>query len=211
DAEARLPAENVHAVLINSGNANALTGPAGLEDVDVVTRALAATLNVPGGVLMASTGVIGVKLPREKIIAALPRLAAALTPAPEAAAEAILTTDTRMKIASRTLELDGKRVTLSAICKGSGMIAPSLATMIAVVVTDAAITAPMLQAALAACMEGSFNNLTVDNDMSTNDAVFALANGLAGNARITDPGPAFEAFKAQLSSLCKELAREIAA
>jgi acetylglutamate kinase len=211
DAEKRLPAEGVHAVLINSGNANALTGPAGLEDVDVVTRAAAEALSVGGGVMMASTGVIGVKLPREKIVSALPKLVASLTPAPEAAAEAILTTDTRMKIASRTLELDGKQVTLSAICKGSGMIAPQLATMIAVVATDAAITAPMLQAALSACMEGSFNNLTVDNDMSTNDAVFALANGLAGNSPITDPGPAFDAFKAQLASLCKELAREIAA
>ncbi len=102
-------------------------------------------------------------------------------------------------------------MTLVAICKGSGMIAPQLATMIAVVATDANISPTMLQAALSASMNGSFNNLTVDNDMSTNDAVFALANGLAGNKPIVDPGASFEAFSAQLSSLCKELAREIAA
>ncbi len=107
DTERRLPAENAHAVLINSGNANALTGPAGVEDVEIVTQAAAQALGVSGGVLMASTGVIGVKLPREKILSALPKLVAALGPAPEAAAEAILTTDTlHMKIGpSRTLEL----------------------------------------------------------------------------------------------------------
>ncbi len=211
DTKKRVPAADVHAVLINSGNANALTGPAGLDDVSVVTRAAAEALGVKGGVLMASTGVIGVRLPREKIISALPKLAGALTGAPEVAAEAILTTDTRMKVASRVLELGGKTVTLSAICKGSGMIAPSLATMIAVVVTDAAISAPMLQAALSQAMAESFNALTVDGDMSTNDAVYALANGLAKNPTITDPGKDFAAFAAELSSICRELAKEIAA
>ncbi|MBS1149429.1 MAG: Acetylglutamate kinase [Myxococcaceae bacterium] len=214
DAAARVPATGVHAVVINSGNANALTGPTGLEDVQKVHEAVAAALKLPGGaagVLSASTGVIGVRLPKEKIIDAIPRLVGALTVAPETAAEAILTTDTRMKVASRTLNLNRKQVTLSAICKGSGMIAPQLATMIAVVTTDAAISPSMLQQALTASMDGSFNNLTVDNDMSTNDVVFALANGLAGNTPITDPGADYEKFRAALYSLCQELAREIAA
>ena len=213
DAAGRVPATGVHAVVINSGNANALTGPSGLEDVQKVHDALAAALNLGSGsaVLSASTGVIGVRLPKEKIIDALPRLVAALTHAPEAAAEAILTTDTRMKVASRTISLNRKQVTLSAICKGSGMIAPQLATMIAVITTDCSISAPMLQQALVSSMEGSFNNLTIDNDMSTNDAVFVLANGLAGNAPITAPGDPFEKFRAALFSLCQELAREIAA
>ncbi len=214
DAAARVPSAGVHAVIINSGNANALTGTAGVEDVQGVGQATAAALQLTGGagtVLSASTGVIGVRLPKEKILAALPKLVLGLTPAPEAAAEAILTTDTRMKIASRTLSLNRKQVTLSAICKGSGMIAPQLATMIAVVTTDAAISPPMLQQALSSVMDGSFNNLTVDNDMSTNDAVFALANGLAGNTPITDPNADYEKFRAALGSLCQELAREIAA
>ncbi len=211
DAERRLPAANVHAVLINSGNANALTGPAGVEDVGAVTAALAKQLGLDGGVLMASTGVIGVKLPREKILAALPKLGQSLAAAPETAAEAILTTDTRMKLASRTVRVGGKTVTLSAIAKGSGMIAPQLATVIAVIVTDAAITPPMLHQALQAAMPGSFNALTVDGDMSTNDAVFALANGLARNTPISDPGPDLATFSKALESLCVELAREVAA
>ncbi len=114
-------------------------------------------------------------------------------------------------MAARTLVLDGKEVTLSAICKGSGMIAPQLATMIAIVVTDCAISANALQAALEAAMEKSFNNLTVDDDMSTNDAVFALANGAAENRPIADPGPDYDRFAAALKDLCIELAKEIAA
>ncbi|MBL8951490.1 MAG: bifunctional glutamate N-acetyltransferase/amino-acid acetyltransferase ArgJ [Myxococcaceae bacterium] len=211
DAERRLPAAGIHAVLINSGNANALTGPAGVEDVAAVTAATAKQLGLEGGVLMASTGVIGVKLPREKILAALPKLSQSLAAAPETAAEAIITTDTRMKLASRTVRTGGKTVTLSAIAKGSGMIAPQMATVIAVIVTDAAITPPMLHQALQGAMSNSFNALTVDGDMSTNDAVFALANGLAKNAPITDPGPDYAAFCKALDSLCVELAREVAA
>ena len=144
DAQARLPATGMHAVLINSGNANALTGPAGVEDVAAITAACAKALGIEGGVLMASTGVIGIRLPREKIVAALPKLTQGMAAAPELAAEAILTTDTRMKLASRTVRLGGKTATVSAIAKGSGMIAPQLATVIAVVCTDASITPPML-------------------------------------------------------------------
>ena len=212
DAARRLPAAQVHGVLINSGNANALTGAPGVEDVTRVTRAAAELLGVGrDAVLMASTGVIGVHLPKEKILAALPALRASLGPAPEAAAEAILTTDTRRKLASRQLLLGGRAVTLTAICKGSGMIAPQLATMIAVVTTDAAISPQLLQSALVDAMRVSFNRLTVDNDMSTNDAVFALANGLAQNPPITDPGEDYAAFARSLESLCQELAREVAA
>lgn len=211
DAAGRLPSSAMHGVLINSGNANALTGAAGLEDVATLTQATAKALGVEGGILMASTGVIGLKLPREKILAALPRLTQSMAAAPELAAEAILTTDTRMKLASRTLRVGGKSVTLTAICKGSGMIAPQLATMIAVIVTDASITPPMLQQALSAAMPESFNNLTIDDEMSTNDAIFALANGLAKNATISEAGPELNAFSKALTSICVELAREVAA
>ena len=212
DAERRLPAENVRAVIVNSGNANALTGPAGLEDVAKVHAALAASLGVGAdAVLSASTGVIGVRLPTEKIVKAVPSLVSALTPVAQTAAEAIMTTDTRIKMASRVIELDGREVTISAICKGSGMIAPQLATMIAIVTTDCAISPTLLDRALEGAMASSFNSLTVDGDMSTNDAVFALANGQAGNAPIRDPGAAFDRFRTALTSICEELAKEIAA
>ncbi|HVE86879.1 MAG TPA: bifunctional glutamate N-acetyltransferase/amino-acid acetyltransferase ArgJ [Myxococcales bacterium] len=212
DAEKRLPAGGVRAVVINSGNANALTGPAGLEDVEAIRVAAAAALQVDASaVLTASTGVIGVRMPAGKVVTALPALAAAAGPDPALAAEAIMTTDTRMKMATRALRLGEKEVTLTAICKGSGMIAPQLATMIAVVTTDCAIHPELLQRALRQAMEKSFNSLTVDNDMSTNDAVFALANGRAGNPLIQGEGPDLDRFLAALESLCVELAREIAA
>ena len=212
DAEKRLPAEGIRAVVVNSGNANALTGPEGLEDVRTVCEAVAKQLRIPAGaVVSASTGVIGVRLPAHKIVAATPALAASLKADPLPAAEAIMTTDTRTKLAARTVGIGGKEVTLTCICKGSGMIAPSLATMIAVVATDCAIKPHILASALQQAMGRSFNALTVDGDMSTNDCVFALANGAAGNAPITDPGPALEAFSAALDDLCRQMAKEIAA
>jgi acetylglutamate kinase len=212
DCETRLPAEGARAVIINSGNANALTGPEGLKDVELVREALAAELHIsPLAVLTASTGVIGHRMPVHKLTAIVPSLVANLKAEAEPAAEAILTTDTRVKMATRTVTLSGKEVTLSAICKGSGMIAPELATMIAVVVTDCAISPGALAAALRSSMVRSFNALTVDGDMSTNDCVFALANGLAGNAPISDPGPDLATFSAALDQVCAQLAKEVAA
>ncbi|HEY1555648.1 MAG TPA: bifunctional glutamate N-acetyltransferase/amino-acid acetyltransferase ArgJ [Kofleriaceae bacterium] len=211
DARARVPAAGIRAVVVNSGNANALTGPGGLADVAIVRAAFAAALDVPPeSVLCASTGVIGARLPAHKIAAVAPALVAQLGAAPEPAAEAILTTDTRTKLASRTLVLGGKDVTIAAIAKGSGMIAPQLATMLAVIVTDAAVAPGMLDRALRAAIEPSFHCLVVDGDQSTNDTILALANGRAGNAAITDPGAELDAFTAALTSLCCELAREVA-
>jgi acetylglutamate kinase len=212
EAEGRLPRANMHAVIINSGNANALTGPAGLEDVATVARALAQELRMsPDAVLSASTGVIGHRLPAQKIVSALPQLVKSLRPEPEACAEAIMTTDTRIKIASRTLTLGGKTVTLAGVCKGSGMIAPELATMIAVVVTDCDIRPEPLAQSLRAAMVRSFNSLTVDDDMSTNDTVYAMANGRASNPTISGAGADLELFSAALCDLCQQLAKEIAA
>jgi acetylglutamate kinase len=211
DCERRLPATQVRAVLVNSGNANALTGPEGLEDVTELCAATARVLDVaPGAVLMASTGVIGQRLPKAKLLEALPRLKAQLKAAPESAAEAILTTDTHIKVASRTVRFGRREGRLTAICKGSGMIAPQLASTIAVICTDIAISAPALERALKGSMDGSFNNLTVDNDMSTNDAVLVLANGALGNPELTGEGPEYAEFVAQLKSLCVELAKEVA-
>src|SRR5262245_52070700 len=211
DARPRVPSAAIRAVLVNSGNANALTGETGVADVVAIRVAYAQLLGITADeILTASTGVIGVRLPAHKLIAAAPAPAASLTVAPEPAAEAILTTDTRTKLASRTLELGGKEVTIAAIAKGSGMIAPQLATMIAVITTDVAITPTLLDHALRAAIDPSFHCLIVDGDMSTNDTALVLANGLAGNAPIKDPGADLDAFTAALTSLCTELARDIA-
>jgi acetylglutamate kinase len=211
DAERRLPAEGMRALIINSGNANAMTGPAGLTDVEAICEATARAVGAPkGSVLSASTGVIGMRLPLAKVLAAIPRLTEALRAEPDLAAEAILTTDVVIKMATRTVTLAGRDVTLSAIAKGSGMIAPQLATMIAAVVSDCDIEPRALQHALSSAMERSFNCLTVDGDMSTNDCVFALCNGRARNPRLHLGSPDFPAFEAALLDLCQELAKAIA-
>jgi acetylglutamate kinase len=213
DAEARLPAERVRAVVVNSGNANALTGPEGLIGVHTVLAATANALGItPAQVVSASTGVIGMKLPEHKIVAAMPRCVAELSADPDRAAEAIMTTDTTKKIATRVIDLGGVEVRLAAICKGSGMIAPQLATTIAIVVTDCAIDCDALDDALEAATRATLNQLTIDGDMSTNDSVFVLANGRAGNPKIAVPtGDHYERFAAALSDLFDELARAIAA
>ncbi len=213
DAERRLPSDAMRAIVVMSGNANAMTGPAGVDATDAVLAAAARALGVDRAqVASAATGVIGMRLPADKVVAALPRCAAQLGPDPAPVAEAIMTTDTTRKLASRTIELDGVAVTLTGICKGSGMIAPQLATIIAVIVTDCAIDARALDAALKQAAPDTFDQLVIDGDMSTNDSVFVLANGQAGNPRLTQTsGPAFRAFTAALTDLCDELARDIAA
>jgi acetylglutamate kinase len=212
DAETRLPASGARALLMNSGNANALTGKAGEEDVRRLRGELAQALHIqPDAIFTASTGVIGVKLPVEKISAGLPRLIAALGAGWDSAAEAILTTDTHPKVASRTVLLGGREVRLLGLAKGSGMIAPQMATMIGAICTDAAVPPAVLGRALRLAVDNSFHCLVVDGDMSTNDVVFALANGLAANAPLAPEGQDFEAFAGALSELCVELAQAIAA
>ncbi len=213
DAEGRLPAERIRAVVINSGNANALTGPEGLIAVRTVIEATAKALSIDADqVVSASTGVIGMRLPEHKIVAAIPRCVAELGAEPDRAAEAIMTTDTTKKLASRTITIEGTPVTIAALCKGSGMIAPQLATTIAVIVTDLAIDAHALDDALEDATKATLNQLTIDGDMSTNDSVFVLANGRAGNPKIhTSTGPEYDTFLAALGDLLEELARAIAA
>ena len=212
DAENRLPAERMRAIVVNSGNANALTGDEGLQAVRIVLGATAKALGIDASqVVSASTGVIGMKLPHHKIVAAVPKLVDQLSAEPDRAAEAIMTTDTTRKLASRTIEIGGVPVTIAAVCKGSGMIAPQLATTIALIVTDLAIDAEVLDDALEAATRATFDQLTIDGDMSTNDSVFVLANGLAGNPRITSHDASYELFAATIIDLLDELARAIAA
>jgi len=212
DARPRVPAEGIRAVVANSGNANALTGPAGLDDVSVIRSAVADALGVQKrAILTASTGVIGARLPAMKIVTALPALVEQLGDHPDLAAEAIMTTDTRPKMAARELTLGGKSVIVSAICKGSGMLAPQLATALCVVTTDAAVTPRALQETLGRAVQRTFNMVSVDGEMSTNDCVFALANGLAGNPRISEPGPDLDVLENALGDLLGEMARAMAA
>lgn len=212
DARPRVPAEGMRAIVANSGNANALTGPEGLADVQVIRGTVAGALGIQKrAVLTASTGVIGARLPVQKVVAAVPQLVEQLGDRADQAAEAIMTTDTRVKLSAREVVLGGKAATISAICKGSGMIAPQLATVICLVATDAAVTPRLLQEAVVRAVATTFNMVTVDGDMSTNDCVLALANGLCGNPRIAEPGPDLEVLVNALTDLFGEMARAVAA
>jgi len=171
-------------LVVNSGNSNAFTGKAGVESVERIMESCASLLKCkPQDVYTASTGVIGEKLPDEKITAALPALAQKLSDDNwEAAARAIMTTDTFPKMATRTAEIGGVKVTLNGVAKGSGMIAPDMATMLAFVFTDAVIPAPVLQHLLEQANAKTFNCITVDGDTSTSDALLLFATGAAKNS-----------------------------
>jgi len=200
------------AVVVNSGNSNAFTGQAG---EDAVAATIAATAKLVGcreeEVFVASTGVIGEPLPAGTLTKALPDLHAALAEDRWAdAAAAIMTTDTFPKVATRTVTIGGTSVTINGIAKGSGMIAPDMATMLGFVFTDAAIPAAVLQPMLARATERSFNAITVDSDTSTSDTVLLFATGTAGNQAVTSPtDPAIRAFRRALEEVCTDLAHQI--
>lgn len=200
------------ALVVNSGNANACTGERGMEDARAMICATARALRVhESEVLVSSTGVIGQFLPMEKIVTGIASLAPLLSrDGGEAAAEAILTTDTFVKQLAVDTVIDGIPVVLGGIAKGSGMIAPNMATMLAFLTTDAAIAPGLLQKTLGRAVEGSFNRITVDGDTSTNDMAIVLANGLAGNRMLTGEGdPGFAAFAAALEHLLVRLSKMI--
>lgn len=199
------------ALVVNAGNANAFTGRAGATASLMQVEAIAAALGVaPTEVFAASTGVIGVPLPidraRHGIEGALAKLRVGSDATWEDAAAAIGTTDTFAKGAVQTLMVDGRTVTIAGIAKGSGMIAPDMATMLAFVFTDAAVAAPALQAMLARACAASFHAITVDGDTSTSDTLLAFATGAAGNARLE---AADARFGAALTALCLDLALQI--
>jgi glutamate N-acetyltransferase/amino-acid N-acetyltransferase len=176
---AQLKHGDARALVVNSGNANAFTGEAGLAGARAVAEAAAAIVGCKAAeVFMASTGVIGEPLPAEKITRVLGRVAEELSASGwRAAADAIMTTDTYPKLATATANIDGTKVTINGIAKGSGMIAPDMATMLAFVFTDAALPAPVLQECLASGVKPSFNSITVDSDTSTSDTLLFFATG----------------------------------
>ncbi|MDE2230073.1 MAG: bifunctional glutamate N-acetyltransferase/amino-acid acetyltransferase ArgJ [Alphaproteobacteria bacterium] len=200
------------AIVVNSGNANVFTGKRGRDAVAQTVGAAAKLLGCdPREVFVSSTGVIGEPLAAEKIVAALPEAAAAARPDGwTTAAQAIMTTDTFAKGATRSVEMRGARVTVNGIAKGSGMIAPDMGTMLAYVFTDANIAAPALQAMLVAGNERSFNSITVDGDTSTSDTLLLVATGKAGNKRVTRADdPALTAFRRALDEVLVDLAQQI--
>jgi glutamate N-acetyltransferase/amino-acid N-acetyltransferase len=200
------------AIIINSGGANACTGQQGLADAREMTELTAQMAGIkPELVLVASTGVIGKYLPmniiRKGITEIVPRLA---SDGGTIAAQAIMTTDMHPKNFSVAFELDDKKCTIGAIAKGSGMISPNMATMIMAITTDVNIQARLLQDALKTSVDISLNALTVDGDMSTNDSVFLLANGMSGNYAITSKNENYEKFVAALKAICLKMTRVIA-
>ena len=197
------------AIIINSGNANAFTGARGQESVDAVTGAVASALDLPRGrVFSSSTGVIGEPLPHDRIVAVVGGLVAGLDPAGVAdAARAIMTTDTFPKGASATIEGEGGPIRITGIAKGSGMIAPDMATMLVYVFTDAQVPADLLQQALSSGLDRTFNAITVDSDTSTSDALILAATGQADAAPISDfATDVGRAFVRALHGVMRELA-----
>ena len=198
------------AILVNSGNANACTGTRGLEDAGHSAALVAHELGIPeDAVFVSSTGVIGVPLDMERIEGGIKELATSLGDDPIPAAEAILTTDTKTKLASVEVEIDGKSVTISGMAKGSGMIHPNMATMLCFIITDAEIGHEALQKLLGKGISDSFNMISVDGDTSTNDSVIVLANGASGCGEIEEGSTAYAAFAAAFDQVLGELARQI--
>lgn len=202
-----------HAIVANAGCANACTGQQGLDDAHKMAQIAADELGVNADdVIVGSTGVIGVNLPMDKLEAGIKDAVANLSAdGSDNAGRAIITTDTHSKSVTCEFELSGKTVRMGAIAKGSGMIRPNMATMLCYITTDIAIDQALLQKAVSGCVEKSFNMISVDGDMSTNDMVIVLANGEANNAKITEENADYQIFFEKLMMLCTELAKQIAA
>jgi len=202
---------SAQAIIVNSGNANACTGRKGLTDAESMAATTGAALNInPALVLVCSTGTIGLPLPMQKIESGIRRAVNSLSRnGGNEAARAIMTTDTIPKQVAVRLRLGGKKVTIGAMAKGAGMIAPNMATLLVFITTDAFLEYSALQEALSSAVAMSFNRILVDGDQSTNDTVLCLANGLAGNKPMTKTRPDWATFKSALTAVCQKLAYKI--
>ncbi len=205
----------MHGVVINSGIANACTGKEGFDACEATARAVEKTLDVPyNTVAVASTGVIGMQLPVDKLVAGVEAMSKTLDDsisAGTAASKAIMTTDTVNKEVAVTFEVGGKEITLGGMSKGSGMIHPNMCTMLAFLTTDINIEKALLQEAVSEVVKDSFNMITVDGDTSTNDTLLVMANGEAGNEMVKEKSDDYNAFKEALSFVCTFLAKKMAA
>ncbi len=205
---------NISAVIVNSGNANACTGRRGINDAIRMCKETAAGLGArPGNILVASTGIIGEKLPMGKIKAGIAEAVKELKDSKKAGedfADAIMTTDTRRKQFCCRLKISGRDVTIAATAKGAGMIGPGMATTLCFITTDVNISKALLARALKGAIGESLNKLTVDGHQSTNDTAIILASGLAGNRLIGKAGAEYRKFAAALGRVCGDLARQMA-
>lgn len=204
----------LHAVVINSGIANACTGKEGFDACEASARAVEDSLKVPyDSVAVASTGVIGMQLPVDKLVKGINAMSKTLDDslgAGTAASKAIMTTDTVNKEVAVSFMAGGKKVTLGGMSKGSGMIHPNMCTMLAFITTDLSIDKVLMQEALCEVVADTFNMITVDGDTSTNDSLILMANGLAGNDKITAKNEDYKSFKEALFFVCRFLARKMA-
>lgn len=204
----------LHAVVINSGIANACTGKEGFDACEASARAVEDSLKVPyDSVAVASTGVIGMQLPVDKLVKGINAMSKTLDDslgAGTAASKAIMTTDTVNKEVAVSFMAGGKKVTLGGMSKGSGMIHPNMCTMLAFITTDLSIDKALMQEALREVVADTFNMITVDGDTSTNDSLILMANGLAGNDKITAKDENYKSFKEALFFVCRFLARKMA-
>jgi glutamate N-acetyltransferase/amino-acid N-acetyltransferase len=201
----------VRAVVANSGNANAATGGRGIEDARAMQALAAETLGIKAGeVAVASTGVIGVYLPMDRISPGIRAASGELGEGGEGFAESILTTDTRVKEAAVRVEIGGRTITVGGTAKGSGMIHPNMGTMLAFLTTDASVEKSCLQETLSRVTDRTFNRVTVDGDTSPSDMALIMANGAAGNEQLTLDSPDYPIFTEAVEGVARTLAREIA-
>ena len=214
DKEITESGKPMQAVVVNSGIANACTGEEGFNACRKTAEAVNEALGVPADtVAVASTGVIGMQLPVEKLAAGVKAMAPELSDSLEAgtaASKAIMTTDTINKEIAVTFEAGGKKITLGGMSKGSGMIHPNMCTMLGFLTTDLAIDKALLQEALSSVITDTFNMITVDGDTSTNDTLLIMANGLAENNKIISKGADYDAFYEALATVCEYLAKRMA-
>lgn len=211
-SQERVAGGMLQAIVVNSGNANACTGPQGMADAVAMSDLTAKALGLDSSsVAVSSTGVIGVQLPMDRVARGIQLAASSLSESGGAdAAAAIMTTDTFSKEIAVTFDLGGEPVTIGGMAKGSGMIHPNMATMLAFLTTDASVSPEALRVALKGANEKSFNMITVDGDTSTNDMVLVMANGLAGNPKVTVGTALFDRFAAALEHVLTHLAKEVA-
>jgi glutamate N-acetyltransferase/amino-acid N-acetyltransferase len=199
------------AIVVNSGNANACTGSRGIEDSRTIVKRVASGLGVkPSLVYICSTGVIGVPLPMSRL---MPKIAGLVHHLGKSSikdvAKAIMTTDTFPKVVTEKVQIGRKTGTITGICKGAGMICPDMATMLCFIMTDIAVKHKTLDRTLKEVVNGSFNNITVDGDRSTNDTVLIMANGMLGNQHITEKSASYHQFKKALAAVAGRLSRMI--
>ncbi len=211
-SELHVKSDNVQAIIVNSGNANACTGDEGYRNAENMCKLVAGRLNLQqNAVLVASTGIIGVQLPMEKINVGIGHVVDALSTDGTIATKAIMTTDLTEKNIAVVIEVQGKVVTIGGIAKGSGMIHPNMGTMLGFITTDIAIEKSLLQRAFLASVDESYNMVSVDGDVSTNDTAIILANGLAGNEMLTSETDAgYDKFVEALRFINQTLAKKIA-